>query len=95
MNLKEVAYEKFKFYWMMTHDIKISDFNRIATIWKEDYEEPATMEAVIEEIGFRGMIWPGFGEFLDCEFQDEDLMEKILTKTEFCQYKIEILKEGN
>lgn len=86
MNIEKIAYEKYKFYWMMNHRITINDFNEIVCIWEKDYESLERFDSVIEEVGFKGLIWPCFEEFLDCEYKDKNLMKLILTESEYKQY---------
>lgn len=64
------AYEHFKLLWMLSHGYTLYDFiNQIEKLMAEfceDFDE--SLENFEDNVGFSGSIWPGFDEFMHCEY---------------------------
>lgn len=88
MNIKKVAYEKYKLDWMLSHGYTLKDLvSELSYYIEESNEDCATVFDVWEsDYGFNGEIWVCYEEFLDNEYQDKEYMQTILSDTEFKQY---------
>lgn len=89
MCIREKAYERFKLWWMLTHGYSIQDLGDLISRYinerKKDYE--GTFEEYIQMTGFEGgNIWPCLSEFLDCEYQDANIMYLLFTEDEYEAY---------
>lgn len=88
-NIREKAYERFKLWWTLTHGYTIKElgalvYNHIEAC-KNDYT--GTLDEYIQETGFAGAnIWPCFNEFMDCEYQDANLMYLLLDPEDYQTY---------
>lgn len=93
--IREIAYEKYKLSWMCSHGFTLSDLMRELHAYQEgDFILlPELFREWELEAGFSGSIWACFDEFLDAEYQDEEYMESLLTKSEFVRYLSDKNKE--
>lgn len=82
--IKQKAYEKYQMHWMLSHDVKVTDFGKLADAWRIEREEDAskcvTFLDFLEEQGFDGCLWSCYEEFLECEYQDRGYMQFLLTE---------------
>ena len=89
MNIKEIAYGKYKLNWMMEHGYTIEDLFKLVGEHLTDDPDWSLADAYDEwemEDGFNGEIWCCFEEFLDYEYQDEEYMIMILDTGEYHEY---------
>jgi hypothetical protein len=89
MNIRQIAYEKYKLNWMMEHGYTIVDL--FECVGKHLIDDPdwSLADAYDEwelSDGFHGEIWCCFEEFLDCEYQDKEYMSLILDTGEYYEY---------
>lgn len=101
--IQNIAYEKYRTYWMLQHGYTLTDLMEHLT--KYQYEDPEDREQIStpvkelfdywEESGFNGELWVCFGEFLGAEYQDIPYMQSILTTDEFDAYSKGIFEVGD
>ena len=89
LNIRQMAHERFKLWWMMTHGYTVKDLGDLAYQYvgelEDDYE--GTLEEYIQMKGFSGGdIWPCPGEFVSNEYQDTTLMYEVLSAEEYQEY---------
>lgn len=90
MEIKRIAYERYKLRWLIDHGYSISQLiEKLAEIENEsDYCEDAN-EAYKEfeaESGFGGELWVCFDEFTENEFQDRAYIRTLLNDREYIEY---------
>lgn len=86
IDIAKIAYEKYKIDWMMSHGYTLNAIYDLAEAWLEDSkfdDNHNSLGEYIEDIGFNGILWACFDEFLDYEFTDKEYIQKLLTKDEF------------
>ena len=89
MDIKTIAYEKYKLNWMMAHGCTLSDVMNELDDMQEDEPDTCVSNLFSDweyEFGFASEIWASYGEFLECEFQDKDYMKSILNEEEYKEY---------
>jgi hypothetical protein len=88
MNIKKVAYEKYRLDWMLSHGYTLTDLtNELDLLQEENNDSVSQLFADWEYgFGFNSEIWVCYEEFLDNEYQDAEYMRAILSDTEFKQY---------
>ena len=89
MNIKGIAYGKYKLNWMMEHGYTIEDLFKFVGEHLTDDTDWSLAGAYDEwetEDGFNGEIWCCFEEFLDFEYQDKEYMITILDPDEYYEY---------
>jgi hypothetical protein len=96
MDITEIAYEKYRLDWMLSHGYTLVDL--IAELEKMREEESTTsLQSLFEDweygFGFNSEIWVCYEEFMDNEFWDDEYMCELLTTNEFTTY-LEYLKEN-
>ena len=89
MNIRQIAYGKYKLNWMMAHGYTIE--NLLELVGKHLIDDPdwSLADAYDEwevDDGFHGEIWACFEEFLDYEYQDKEYMSLILDTGEYYEY---------
>lgn len=89
--LRKKAHECYKMHWMITHGITIDHISRAVSEYVAEFgggaEDCIPFKNHLEENGFfGGSVWPCFGEFVECEYQDASLMRKILDADDFIRY---------
>lgn len=91
MEIKQIAYEKYKLDWMQTHGKTISDLIQALSSAQEESGEDLLLAFDLWELdcGFDGEIWACYDEFLENEYQDEDYMKSLLTAEEWDAYSVE------
>lgn len=82
--IRVLAHEKFKLWWLMTHGYSLKKLAEAYSLLPD--ECTITFEEYLETYGLNGSIWPCLAEFVDCEYQDPDLMRNILNEDEFLEY---------
>ena len=92
MNIRKIAYNKYQLDWMKQHNFSLSELMTVLTeIQDEDLS--VSVDELFDEfeftIGFRGVVWSSYSEFLDNEYQDEEYMKELLTNEEYTIYKKE------
>lgn len=92
MNIKQIAYEKYKLDWMMRNGYSLSDLIRKVGEYMEESDEDIVCSFDMWEYdcGFGGEIWVCFDEFLENEYQDEEYMRSILDDVSFREYCEEV-----
>ena len=92
MDIKKIAYEKYKLDWMLRHGYTLADLVRELS----DYMEEANEDLVVvfdiweSDYGFRSEIWVCFDEFIDNEYQDKGYMKQLLTWEEYKKYEEDV-----
>ena len=92
MNIKQIAYEKYKLDWMKRHGYTLADLIRELQSCVEEADEDETID--LNEIfqdwefdfGFHSEIWVCYEEFLESEYQDKEYMREILDDVDFSEY---------
>lgn len=92
MDIKKIAYEKYKLDWMLHHGYKLSDLiNELSVCMEEANEDLVVVFDVWEsDYGFGSEIWVSFEEFIDSEYRDEGYMQLLLTWEEYEKYQEDI-----
>lgn len=96
---KRRCYELYQLDWLMTHGYSLQDVINVLregyaeccssnlinqhTDWDEDFD---SVEEYFEEQGFNGTMFVCEDEFYDCEYQDTEYMEYLLTEDMLAQY---------
>lgn len=97
--LQSDAYDRFKLHWMIHHGYTIHDLlDKYSEYWGEveaDEEGMCDFWDFLEETGFSGELWPCFNEFLDTEWQEEALMQSILSTEQYHLYKTYMLADSS
>lgn len=90
MCIKEVAYEKYQWHWLMSHDYSINDLSDSASDWfnmrLSDPNNDDPFSDYVFDQGINGMLWACFDEFVNCEYQDADFMRGLLSEPEYVEY---------
>lgn len=89
MDIKKIAYEKYKLDWMIAHGYTFADIMNELNDMQE--EEPDTCVSNLfsdweYEFGFGSEIWVCYDEFLEYEFNDKDYMKSLLNEDEYKEY---------
>lgn len=89
MDIKKIAYEKYKLDWMIAHGYTLADIMNELNDMQE--EEPDTCVSNLfsdweYEFGFGSEIWACYDEFLEYEFNDKDYMKSLLNEDEYKEY---------
>jgi hypothetical protein len=92
MNIKKIAYEKYKLDWMLHHGYTLKDFiNELSYYIEESNEDLVVVFDVWEsDYGFGSEIWVCYQEFLDNEYLDEGYMKQLLTWEEYEKYQEDV-----
>lgn len=85
--IQEMAYEKFKLFWMLRHGHSLSEF----ALRLLEVNEERTLEQWEADEGFSGEVWPCFEEFLQTEYLDGSLMALLMNQEEFRQYQADLM----
>ena len=80
MDIKKIAYEKYKLFWMLEHRYTLLDL--VNSVQKYGY----SFEEWEEEHGFEGEIYAGYHEFLHNEFLNREYIQSILNDEEMKAY---------
>ena len=92
MNIKQIAYEKYKLDWMLHHGYTLTQLiGELSACIEEANDDLETVFDVWEnDYGFGSEIWVCFGEFITSEYQDKHYMKQLLTKAEYDEYRKEV-----
>lgn len=93
MNIKQIAYEKYKLDWLLRHGYTLRDLINELDMLRE--ENPGDSVSVlfnywVYEVGFGSEIWACCQEFLDNEYLDEGYMKQLLTWEEYEKYQEDV-----
>ena len=92
MSISEIAYEKYRLEWMISHGYSLKDL--IAEIEMMSDENPDhSISTLFDDweygFGFNSEIWCSYDEFCEAEYLDTDYMQALLTDSEFALYVAE------
>lgn len=89
MNIRKIAYEKYKLDWMLQHGYTLKDLvsELSGCMGEEDEDLITTFDIWESDYGFGSEIWACFDEFIDNEYQDEDYMKQLLNWKEYEKYE--------
>ena len=92
MDIKKIAYEKYKLDWMLHHGHTLEDLiNSLSDCMEEVNEDFVVVFDIWEsDYGFGSEIWVCFDEFIDNEYQDEGYMKQLLNWEEYKKYQEDI-----
>ena len=92
MDIKKIAYEKYKLDWMLHHGYTLEDLiSELSDCMEEANEDLVVVFDVwTSDYGFGSEIWVCFNEFIDNEYQDEGYMRQLLTWEEYEKYQEDI-----
>lgn len=83
-DIREIAYKRYKSYWMLTHGFTVEDIFKLQREYEANPDvNMQSFEAYLEKTGFDGQIWSCKNEFLNCEYWDKEFMERILSPAEY------------
>lgn len=90
MSIKDVAYRKYQWHWLISHDYNIGNLDDIASDWFNERlsnpKDDGSLSDYILEHGFNGSIWACYDEFMDVEYQDAAYMKSLLSNKEYADY---------
>lgn len=88
MDIKKIAYEKYKLDWMLRHGYTLEDLvSELSDCMTEVNEDFVVVFDVWEsDYGFKSEIWTCFDEFIDNEYQDYGYMKQLLNWEEYEKY---------
>lgn len=93
MNIKQIAYEKYKLDWMLKHGHTLSDLMHELDMMQEENQDDSASQLFIDweyGFGFGSEIWVCFDEFIDNEYQDAGYMKQLLTWEEYEAYREDV-----
>ena len=97
MNIKELAYEKYRLRWMIDHGYTLIDLMEELNKMQEENPD-ATVSQLFDDwefgYGFGSEIWADYLEFMQYEFLNHDYMHRLLTNSEFEVYVKYIVDQG-
>ncbi len=91
MDIKKIAYEKYKLDWMLRHGYTLEDLvSELSDCMEEANEDLVVVFDVWQsDYGFGSEIWACFDEFIDNEYQDSGYMKQLLNHEEYAKYEEE------
>lgn len=93
MNIKKIAYEKYKLNWLLDHGYTLSNLMHELDIMQEENTDDSVSQLFIDweyGFGFGSEIWACYQEFLDNEHKDNSYMVHLLNVEEYAQYRRDI-----
>jgi hypothetical protein len=92
MNIKQIAYERYKLDWLSRHGFSLSDLIKEVGEYMEESDEDivCSFDMWEHDCGFDGEIWVCFDEFLENEYQDIFYMMHLLSVDESIEYRKDI-----
>jgi hypothetical protein len=94
MNIKQIAYEKYKLDWLLKHGHTLMDLMEQLDEMQEESDESVSVSQLFIDweygFGFGSEIWACYQEFIDNEYQDAGYMKQLLTWEEYEKYQEEI-----
>jgi hypothetical protein len=92
MDIKRIAYEKYKLHWMLSHGYTLVDLIKEMQLCVEviDEEDNIDLGSIFNDwefnYGFGSEIWVCYEEFLENEYKDKEYMRAVLDDIDFKQY---------
>ena len=95
MDIKKIAYEKYKLDWMLRHGYTLENLVGSLSDCMEDVNEDfvAVFDIWESDYGFGSEIWACFDEFIDNEYQDKGYMTQLLNWEEYEKYEEDMKNE--
>ena len=95
MDIKRIAYEKYRLDWMLKHGYTLTSLMNELDSMQEESEDTVSQLFIDWEygFGFSSEIWVCFDEFIDNEYQDKGYMKQLLNWEEYEKYE-EDMKMG-
>lgn len=92
VNIKKIAYEKYKLDWMLHHGYTLANLMDELDSMQEESEDTVSQLFIDWEygFGFGSEIWVCFNEFIDNEYQDKGYMKQLLNWEEYAKYEEDI-----
>ena len=92
MDIKKIAYEKYKLDWMLKHGYTLGNLIDELSYYMEEANEDIVIVFDVWEsdYGFGSEIWVGFAEFIDSEYQDKGYMKQLLNWEEYEKYEEDV-----
>lgn len=93
MDIKQIAYEKYKLDWLLMHGRTLTDLIKELDTLQEENPDDSVSQLFADweyDFGFGSEIWVCYQEFLDSEYQDEGYMRQLLNWKEYEKYKEDI-----
>ena len=94
MNIKKIAYEKYKLDWLMKHGYTLTDLIDKLDELKADCEDNISVELLFDvwekDYGFSSEIWVCYQEFIDNEYLDAGYMKQLLNWEEYEKYQEDV-----
>ena len=87
MDIKKIAYEKYKLDWMLHHGYTLDNLiSELSDCMEEANEDlPVVFDVWESDYGFRSEIWVCFDEFIYKEYQDTNYMYQLLNWEEYVE----------
>ena len=93
MNIKQIAYEKYKLDWLLKHGYTLTDLiNELDKMQEENPDDSVSQLFIDWEygFGFGSEIWACYEEFLDNEYLDMGYMRQLLNWEEYEKYQEDV-----
>jgi hypothetical protein len=93
MNIKQIAYEKYKLDWLLKHGYTLADLmNELDKMQEESLDDSVSQLFTDWEygFGFGSEVWVCYEEFLESEYQNAFYMLQLLSWEESEEYKKDI-----
>ena len=94
MNIKQIAYEKYKLDWLLKHSYTLVDLLNELDSLQEDAEEGTSVSQLFTDweygFGFGSEIWVCYQEFIDNEYLDMGYMKQLLNCEEYEKYQEDV-----
>ena len=93
MNIKQIAYEKYKLDWLLKHGYTLTDLiNELDKMQEENPDDSVSQLFNDWEygFGFGSEIWVCYKEFLDNEYLDMGYMRHLLNWEEYEKYQEDV-----
>ena len=94
MNIKQIAYEKYKLDWLLKHGYTLMDLMEQLDSIQEESDETVSVSQLFtdweDECGFGSEIWVCYQEFIDNEYLDTGYMKQLLTWEEYEKYQEDV-----
>jgi len=92
MDIKKIAYEKYRLDWMIAHGHSITELMKELELMRQEDPE-CSLLSLFEDweygYGFSSEVWACYDEFLETEYQDASYMKALLTEAEYELYSLE------
>lgn len=92
MDIKKIAYEKYRLDWMIAHGHSITELMKELELMRQEDPERSLL-SLFEDweygYGFSSEVWACYDEFLETEYTDAAYMKALLTESEYELYSLE------